>query len=161
MAVETLQNAGRRMLFWGALLLIAWAGYEFSTRLDAMNRPLAMYYQMAVGENVGLSAALKYVDWEILRIPGFLLGCMVLGFLAFLSRKKALLALIIIPLCVLAALYTVGAKTLFSPDLWSLLKLLPLLLMALGGLINLALHFVRRSRRRKVTRSTGEGVRRF
>lgn len=161
MAVETLQNAGRRMLFWGALLLIVWAGYELSTRLDAMSRPLTMYYQMAVGEKIGLSEALKYVDWEILRIPGFLLGCMALGLFAFLSRKKALLTLFVIPLCVLAALFTVGAKTLFSPSLWSLIKLLPLLLIALGGSINLALYFIRRSRRRNVKPNTGEGIRRF
>jgi hypothetical protein len=161
MAVEMLQNAGRRMLFWGALLLIVWAGYELSTRLDAMSRPLAMYYQMAVGEKIGLSAALKYVDWEILRVPGFLIGCIALGFFAFLGRRKALLALFLIPLCVLTALYTVGASTLFSPDLWSLIKLLPLLLITLGGLINLVLFFVRRSRRSKVRPNTGEGVKRF
>ena len=159
--MEMLQNAGRRMLFWGALLLIVWAGYELSTRLDAMSRPLAMYYQMAVGEKIGLSAALKYVDWEILRIPGFLISCMALGFFAFLSRKKALLALFVIPLCVLTALYTVGARTLFSPDLWSLIKLLPLLLITFGGVINLVIFFVRRARRRKVRPNTGEGVKRF
>ena len=159
--METLQNAGRRMLFWGAMLLIVWAGYELSTRLDAMSRPLAMYYQMAVGEKIGLSAALKYVDWEILRVPGFLIGCMALGLFALLSRKNALLALFLIPLCVLAALYTVGARTLLSPDLWSLIKLLPLLLITLGGSINLALFFIRRSRRHKVRPNTGEGVKRF
>ena len=149
------------MLFWGALLLIAWAGYEFSTRLDAMSRPLAMYFQMAVGEKIGLDAALKYVDWEILRIPGFLLGCLLLGILALLSRRKALLALAVIPLCVLAALFTTGAKTLFSPDIWSMLKLLPVLLITLGASINLALYFFMRSRRSRVTPNTGEGVRRF
>ena len=149
------------MLFWGALLLIVWAGYELSTRLDAMSRPLAMFYQMAVGEKIGLSAALKYVDWEILRVPGFLIGCVALGLFAFLSRKKALLALFLIPLCVLTVLYTVGARTLFSPDLWRLIKLLPLLLIIFGGLINLVLFFVRRSRRRNVRPNTGEGVKRF
>ena len=159
--METLQNAGRRMLFWGALLLIVWAGYEFSTRVDAMSRPLAMYYQMAVGEKIGLDAALKYVDWEILRIPAFLLGCVLLGILALLSRRKALLSFLIIPLCLLAALFTAGAKTLFSPDIWSMLKLLPVLLITLGGSVNLALYFIRRSRRRRVTPNTGEGVRRF
>ena len=149
------------MLFWGALLLIAWAGYELSTRVDAMSRPLAMYFQMAVGEKSGRSAALKYVDWEILRIPGFLLGCLLLGILALLSRRKALLALAVIPLCVLAALFTTGAKTLFSPDIWSMLKLLPVLLITLGASINLALYFFMSSRRSKVMPNTGEGVRRF
>lgn len=149
------------MLFWGALLLIVWAGYELSTRLDAMSRPLGMYYQMAVGEKIGLGAALKYVDWEILRVPGFLMGCIALGFFAFLSRKKTLLSLLLIPLCVVTALYTAGAKTLFLPDLWSMLKLLPLLLITLGGSVNLALFYISRSRRRKMKPNTSEGIRRF
>ncbi len=159
--METLQAAGRRMLFWGALFLVIWAGYELSTRVDAMSRPLVMYYNMAVGEKIGLSAALKYVDWEILRVPGFLLGMILLGILALRSRRRPFMAYLLIPLCVAAALYTVGARTLFSPDLWSMIKLLPLLLVALGSLLNLIFHHYLRQNRRRVAQDNRPGRRKF
>ncbi|MHC1786083.1 MAG: hypothetical protein AB9880_03330 [Christensenellales bacterium] len=159
--METLHQVGRRMLFWGALLLIMWAAYEFSTRVDAMSGPLVMYFNMAVGEKVGLAAALKYVDWQIFSAPAFLLGCVLLGLLALLSRGRSLLGFLVVPLCVLAVLYTAGAKVFFSPDLWSLLKLLPLLLIALGSLVNLGLRFYLKKRRRQVAGSVQPGGRRF
>lgn len=159
--MERLQGVGRRMLFWGALSLLIWAAYELSTRLDAMSRPLMMYYNMAVGEKVGLSAALKYVDWEILRTPGFLLGMLVLGLLALRSRSRPWLGLVIVPLCVLAAVYSVGARVLFSPTLWSLLKLLPLVLIAAGSLINILFFRHLRANRRRVAEANQPGRRRF
>ena len=160
--MERLSEAGKRMLFWGALLLVGWAAYELSIRIDAMSRPLAMYYNMAVGEKIGLWKALSYVDWRILETPGFMLGMIILGLLALRSRRRAWLAVIIIPLCVGSALYTVGAKALFSGNLWHLIKLLPLLLITIGSVINLLLHRkVRQRYRHSRGDGTGPGVRRW
>ncbi len=160
--MERLSIAGKRMLFWGALSLMVWAAWELSIRIDAMSRPIMMYIRMAQGENIGFFKALKYVDWRILETPGFMLGMIVLGFLAFRSRRNPFWGFIIIPLCVLAALYTTGAKALFSGNLWQLIKLLPLVLIALGSLLNLLVYRRVRSRYRGGPGpGTGPGVRRF
>lgn len=36
--MEKLREAGKKMLFWGALALIIWAGYELSVRWDTLEK---------------------------------------------------------------------------------------------------------------------------
>ncbi len=160
--MERLSEAGKRMLFWGALSLVIWAAWELSIRVDAMSRPLAMYVRMAQGENIGLVKALKYVDWKILETPGFMLGMILLGLLALHSRRKPIWSLVILPLCVMAALFAVGAKALFSGNLWHLIKLLPLVLITIGSVLNLLIYRRVRSRYRDGPGpGTGPGIRRW
>ena len=159
--MERLSEAAKRMLFWGALSLVVWAAWELSVRIDAMSRPIGMYVNMAVGERIGFFRALSYVDWKILETPGFLLGMVVLGLLSLRSRRRAGLSLLVVPLCVAAALYTVGAKALFSGNLWHMIKLLPLLLIVLGSVLNLVVYRRVRDRYRGTGDHTGPGVRKF
>ena len=159
--MERLSVSGKRMLFWGALSLMIWAAWELSIRVDAMSRPIAMYVRMAQGENIGFFRALTYVDWVILQTPGFMLGMIVLGLLAFRSRSKPTWGFVTIPLCVAAALYTVGARALFSGNLWHLIKLLPLVLITLGSAINLLVRRKVRARYQDARADNRPGVRRW
>lgn len=156
-----LADIGKRMLFWGALTLMIWAGYELSIRVDAMAGPLLMYYNMAVGEGIGLTAALKYVNWQIFQTPGFLLGCVILGLVALRSGNRPHLSYGVLPLALLAGVYALGARAFFSVSLWQMLKLLPLLLIVTGSAINIALHRYIRARRRQSQGSNAPGIRRF
>lgn len=148
--MAVLREAGRRMLFWGALFLILWAAWELLIRIDAMIKPIRMFIRMAIGERIPLERVLNnYVDWSILEVPFFLLGCVVLGLLAFLNRKRALMGFALIPLSVLAMYYSSGKTALLAPSFWQMLKLLPLLMVAAGSLIGLIFHFVIRARKKK------------
>ena len=112
-----LQPLGKRLIFWGALILAAWAGYELYIRLDAMAIPLGMFFSMWKGENIPFHRAITYVDWRVLDIPLYLSLCVVAGLWGLLQRIPGKLA-----------------QSLVLPSLWEMVKLLPLLLMFLGAL---------------------------
>ena len=76
------------MLFWGALALIIITGYELLVRIDAMIRPLGMFFKMWIGEKVPFSRAISYVDWKTFERPAFLLLCVLSGIIALLGRNK-------------------------------------------------------------------------
>lgn len=141
--------AGRRFIFWGALALLCWSGYELFTRIDAMRGPLTMFWNMAVGEGIPLARALEYVDWNVLRIPAFLAGCALLGLLSLCLRNRPLAAPVLIPLCAAVALYDLDLSALTMPNPWQLIKLVPPALMTLGFLLNLTSAFARRARARR------------
>jgi len=130
--VGTLRDAGRRLLFWGALILVLWAAYELFVRVDAMAIPLNMFFRMWVGEKVPFSRAVTYLDWRILKAPGLLALCILLGIIALTTRKRSKMGLLIIPLCILMGFLLVGERGLLAPNIWQTLKLLPLIMMALG-----------------------------
>ena len=153
----TLRDAGRRLLFWGALILVLWAAYELFVRVDAMAIPLNMFFRMWVGEKVPFSRAVTYLDWRILKAPGLLALCILLGIIALTTRKRSKMGLLIIPLCILMGFMLVGERGLVSPNIWQTLKLLPLIMMALGSLFSLIFHFAFLSRQKKRGNTPGTG----
>lgn len=143
-----LRDAGRKMIFWGALILAVWAGYELYIRIDAMAKPLAMFFKMWAGEKVPFARAVTYVDFSILEIPLYLALCAALGILSLALRKKPWLWGMLVLLSPAFAVYSVGVKAVLMPSVWDLIKLLPLLLLLLGSLLSLAAHaLIRRSRK--------------
>ncbi len=160
--MAALREAGRRMLFWGAFLLIVWAAYELFIRVDAMIKPVGMFIRMAIGERVPLDRVLReYVDWSILEVPLFLLGCVVLGLFALMTRKKALMGFAVIALSIVVAFYSMGKTSLLSPSIWQKLKLLPLVLIMAGSTIGLVFHFLLKRRKKVAPNTAALGRKRF
>ena len=153
--MQKLGETGKGLLIWGALALIVWAGWELSIRVDAMTGPLTMFYDMAVGEKIGFFTALKYVKWEILAVPGFLAGCVILGLLAMRSGRKPWLSYAVIPLAALAAVYAAQVPSLLGINLWQKLKLIPLALILAGSVLNITLHQYIRQRQKQHPGTTG------
>lgn len=137
-----LKDTGRRMLFWGAVIILAWAAYELYIRVDAMIRPLGMFFRMWAGEKIPFERAITYIDWGILEIPFYLLLCVLLGLFSIIFRRKPALWVILLFLVPGFAFYFFGVKTVLMPSLWQVIKLLPLLLMFLGSLLSLIAFFL-------------------
>ncbi|NLD52279.1 MAG: hypothetical protein GX650_05235 [Clostridiales bacterium] len=160
--MQIMRDIGRRMLFWGCILLILWAGYEFSVRWDVLSKTNRSIAMMAMDHHIPLWDVLfKYRYIDALKVPLLLAACVVLGVVTLLLRRRPAAALVIIPVCIALAWLSVDAKAFFSASLWQMLKLLPLLLITLGSLINLLFHLKRRSRPSGPRPGTEPGVRRF
>ena len=94
-----------RYLLWMAVIVTLISAYEFCTRVDAMWKPLKMFWNMAVGEKIPLARAATYVDMSIFEIPLYLLCSAALGVWALWARRtRRGCALLIAPSAVLAAL---------------------------------------------------------
>ena len=52
--MHTLREAGKKMLFWGALALMIWAGYELSVRWDTLEKATNTVRLMAADLNASL-----------------------------------------------------------------------------------------------------------
>lgn len=159
--MQKVGETGKSLLTWGALALIVWAGWELAIRVDAMAGPLTMFYDMAVGEKIGFFTALKYVKWEILAVPGYLLGCVILGILAIRSGRRYYLSYAVIPLALLAGVYATRVKDILGINLWQKLKLIPLLMIIVGSVLNIALHQYIRKVQKERPGNNQPGVRRF
>lgn len=148
--MNMLDAAGRRMAFWGALLLIAWAGYELSIRWDTIQR--ASYTVMSMAREGGVSlwdVMFKHRFIEVLETPLVLLGCVLLGVFSLLMRSRRYAAFWIVPLCGLFAWLNVGARVFFLGSLWQTLKAVPLVLIALGQSINTGMTLYIRNKKRR------------
>lgn len=153
----TLREVGRRMLFWGALLLIVWAGYELSVRWDTITKANVTVSMMANDLRASWWDVLfKYKYIEVLKVPALLAACVLLGLFALLLRNRPLAGFVLIPACLLLAWLSVDAKAFFNRSLWQMLKLLPLLLITLGSVINLV--FWRMVKNRKPQAQSGNSA---
>lgn len=125
------------MLFWGALALIIITGYELLVRIDAMIRPLGMFFKMWIGEKVPFSRAISYVDWKTFERPAFLLLCVLSGTIALLGRNKPLVIVVNIAFSVALFLLSHLVETLIFPDLFKTLTSTALVLIFLGSCIRI------------------------
>lgn len=150
---------GRRLIFWGALALMSWAGYELWARVEAMAGPLRMFYTMAVGERIPPARALTYVDLSIFEVPAYLLCLVLLGLYALICRNRPALGLTVVPPVLLAGRYALVAD-LPGIGAWQALKLAPMALIALGCLFNAALGLasLRRAREGEKEREREEAL---
>ena len=133
--MKGLENAGRRMVFWGALLLLFWAVYELSIRFQEMVTWFGPVVQLARDGKITLSDYFSRFDWIRLQTHFFLLGCVLLALFALITRGRVWPRVPVIFLCVLMGLYSLQKTSLISADLWQKLKLTPLVLIALGSAI--------------------------
>lgn len=136
--MSKLEPAARRLYFWGALITLVWAGYELYIRADAMAGPLGMFFRMWSGERVPFGRALTYVDWKIFEIPAYLLLCALTGLIALMFFRRPAAWLITLPLCAAILVYSAGIKALLLPDVWNIIKRMPVLMLLLGSVLRLA-----------------------
>lgn len=132
--MKTLETAGRRMMFWGALLLMGWALYELSVRFEEMITWLSPVYSLVQDGKITLWDYFSRVDWGRLRTHLFLAACLLLGLYALLARSRPILSLICVPLAILMGILFLGSTSLMQASIWQKLKLIPLALVSLGGL---------------------------
>lgn len=83
---ERTRKISRWMLYM-ALIVTLINAYEFCTRVDAMSKPLKMFWNMAVGEGIPLPRVVTYVDISIFEVPLYLLCSTALGIWALWARR--------------------------------------------------------------------------
>jgi len=147
MAVTPLETTGRRMVFWGALLLMGWAVYELSIRVEEMVTWLSPVFSLVKDGKIILLDYFGRVQWHRLVTHLFLAACILFSLFALLLRNRLIPAILMVPLAILLALVSLGSTPLMSASLWQKLKLVPLALIAVGG----ALIFIPAIGRRKQT----------
>jgi hypothetical protein len=136
--LNILENAGRRMVFWGSIILMSWALYEFIVMFSAMFGLIRTIFEISADAQYPISNAISIM----MRNSGtqfitllFLFCCVLLGLYALLTRRRPVLCFFDVPLCVLFALYILGRTSLVSANLLQKLKLIPFVLIGAGGLI--------------------------
>ena len=136
--MRILENAGRRMVFWGSIVLMSWALYEFIVMFGAMFGLIRTIFEISASAQYPISNAIsimmKNSGTQFLTLL-FLLCCILLGLYALLTRRRPVLCFFDIPLSVLFSLYILGRTTLASANLLQKLKLIPFALIGVGGLI--------------------------
>ncbi len=134
--LKLLENAGRRMVFWGALSLMGWALYEFIVMFNAMYGLIVTIFEISADAEYPISKAIstmmKNSGPEFVTLL-FLLCCVLLGLYALLLRNRPVALFLAVPLAVLFGLYTLGRTPLASVNLLQKLKLLPFILIGLGS----------------------------
>lgn len=138
---------GRSCTFVSSLALLALSGWELSIRLDAMYRPLKMFFDMAVGEGIPLDDAMRYFDFGLFEAPLWLLLCILAALitLCFAHRPKS--AVVTLPLSVLLGVYGLGRETTLFVGFWRLVQPALLLFNAVLIALNLAAGSFKRSKK--------------
>lgn len=143
--------AGRWLLFWGALALILSAGHELWTRYDTIKWTLDGLINLCAHEGIPLPRALSYFDPAMFLLMLYLLGLALLGLVSIAARNRPRAAYLLIPACFAlgAACAPIQLTDLSALNMEAWFRLLPLGIIALGSLINLAQHHARRFKRRE------------
>lgn len=135
---------GRGLCAMSALALMLLSAWELIIRLDAMHKPIRMFFDMAFGENIPLSTAMSYFDFSIFIQPCYLLCCLLTAVLALWLRKRAWLFALMLPVCLLLGVtgYQIEAIPLIQG--WKMIRLAPLFGLCAGSFINMAALLPRR-----------------
>ncbi len=135
--MNALSLRGRQMVFWGAILLFGWAIYELSIRFDEMLIWLSPVYSLVRDGKITWLDYLQRINWARLQTHLFLLVCALFALYALIARKNLIACVIALPIAVLLAIFSLGSTPLLSFSIWQKLKLIPLVLIALGSLLRL------------------------
>lgn len=122
------------MLLCGAALII-WPLWELCVRIDAMIGPLGMFWRLAMGEKIGVPAAVKYVDWSIFAAPALLAAYIILGVASLVRRKKSGMPMLL--LAALAGLHMFYREAFFLPQTVRLAQLIPFAGIGVGSALNM------------------------
>ncbi|NLX82559.1 MAG: hypothetical protein GXZ04_01885 [Clostridiales bacterium] len=133
--MNTLQQTGRRMVFWGALFLLAWAVYELSIRFDEMLIWVSPVYKLVQDGKITIIDYLSRLPWQKLHTHAFLLLCALFSLYALVARRGLIAGIISIPVAVLLIIFSLGSTNLLGANLWQKLKMLPLVLIGAGNIL--------------------------
>lgn len=147
-----LENTGRRLVFWGAIILMGWAIYEFAVMFNAMRGLIVSIFEISADARYPISKAIstmmKNSGKEFLTLL-YLLVCILFGLYALLSRKNPVLSFLSIPAAIALAVYSLGLTTLTGVNLLQKFKMIPFLLIAAGGIICFIFALQRRRKRKQ------------
>lgn len=144
--------SGRNVLLTGALLLLALSGYELWTRFETISRMIGAFRQAYDKLNMYELSGIPFIRYlyvsmletengkGLINILIFLTACTVLAILILCLRNRPRAGYLLIAMDI--AVFCVGffILTVFSlnmSDLLQVAKLLPLVLVLLGCMINL------------------------
>lgn len=133
-----LRTTGRRMVFWGALLLLGWAAFELYTRIDEMITWVTPVSSLVRQGRLTWLEYLREVPWQRLSTHVFLIACGIFAIFALLLRKRVFPLLLAIPIAMVLVIFSIGSTPLMQISRWQYLKLLPLLLIIVGCVLMLA-----------------------
>lgn len=168
--MDLVRKTGRKMVFWGGLLLTLWALMDLFSQSALLSSTIQGSTWRAYQDGaLTLQQFVQYLPWNTLWVPLFLLGCAILGIVALCtSRRPAVFMLLF--MASLAALYVVlQTPKLFSwlglSALWRVVnvaKIVSLALVAVGSALSLAaIRYFRHRRREAAQRMPPAGTRRF
>lgn len=149
--METLRMTGRRMVFWGALALVAWAVYELAIRFEEMVTWLSPVFSLVSDGKITFWDYLSRLEWARLRTHIFLVLCLLFGVFALLTRRRPIAGLISVPICILLIIFSLGSTPLMEASFWQKFKLIPAALVMLGNLL-ISVSNIQRVRRIKAGR---------
>lgn len=138
----TMKTLGRRMVFFGALALLAWSVYELSIRVEEMTIWLTPVFSLVREGKLGFFDYFSRVPWHRLTTHLFLLVCALFSLAALFTRKRLLPLLFYVPIAILLIVFSLGSTPLMGANLWQKLKMLPLVLIGLGSALVFAASLV-------------------
>ncbi len=140
----------------GLMVISAW---ELAVRLDAMKKPLDMFFRLAEGEGIPLIRVMHYFEWDMLEPLLWLAGCILVSLVNLFVCRRPLGSMIMLPFCAALAVYGLIRKSSALPDLWFLAQPALLLSIVAFGIVNLSTYRVRQKRLIFNIRRAGEMLR--
>lgn len=139
-----LKSLGYQWMILLCLALLILSAWEFWVRVDAMSKPLAMFFDMALGEGIPLNVAMQYFDWNMVEPLGWLLICMTTGLVSLVAARRPIGSSILMPVCVVLAVYGLTRDGSILPSSWYLVQPGILLGMSAIDVVNLSTYRIRR-----------------
>jgi len=149
----------RKWIILDALALLCLSGYELLSRLDAIQGPLKMFVNMAIGEKIPLERVITYVDVSVFTVPVFMLLCVLTALLALWVRTSRRGCFFLLPISLALTVWGTFIQLSLLGELIRFVKVLPLLLLTvLSTMVLIAQSLQRRrlrSRALKIGQSAG------
>jgi len=124
-----LKALGYQWMLILCMALLVVSGWEIFVRIDAMHGPMTMFFDMARGEGIPITRALRYFEWNILEALIWLVCCMLTAVTAIFVCRRPLGSAVMTPFCAAAAIYGLMRESSLLPGLWYLAQ--PALLLAM------------------------------
>lgn len=150
--MEKRRTAGRRLLFWGAVALMALSGYEFRVRLDVIWWALEGLWRLSRETALPFARALSFYDPSMFYLVGFLATIGLFALFAIFLRNRALASYPLLLGAVAIGLIGGLQFGMFDVSLFNWVtgvKLVPLAAIAAGCACNIAQYHIGRSRGRR------------
>lgn len=136
--MKTLGLQGRRMVVFGAVLLMAWAVYELSVRFEEMVTWVSPVHALVQKGKLTWLDYFTELDWSRLSTHAFLAACVLFGLFALVFRKGLFSAILAAALAITLIIISLGSTNLMDTSLWQKIKLIPLALIGAGSLLRMA-----------------------
>lgn len=141
-------RSARKWMVLDALVLLGLSGYELISRLDAIQGPLKMFVNMAVGEKIPLERVVTYVDVRVFEAPVFMLLSIIAALLALLLRTSRRGCFLLLPVSAALTVWGTFLQLSLLGELIRFIKVLPLLILAVLSATVLIAQSVQRRRLR-------------